>query len=52
MRDVFRRRRRCPRIELCHGSINPKGVRGELMPGLVMARLLMALLTGNDKLLR
>jgi len=38
-------------IELCHGGMNPKGVRGELMPGLIMARLLLAFLTGNDKLL-
>jgi hypothetical protein len=38
-------------IELCHGSVNPKGVRGELMPGLIMARLVLAYLTGNDKLL-
>jgi hypothetical protein len=38
-------------IDLCHGSMNPKGIRGELMPGLIMARLLPAFLTGNDKLL-
>jgi hypothetical protein len=38
-------------IDLCHGSMNPKGIRGELMPGLIMARLLSAFLTGNDKLL-
>jgi diacylglycerol kinase (ATP) len=37
-------------IELCHHSINPKGRLGELMPGLIMARLLLALFTGNDKL--
>ncbi len=38
-------------IDLCHGSMNPKGVRGEMMPGLILARLLLAVLTGNDKLL-
>ena len=38
-------------IELCHSSMNPNGVRGELMPGLIMARLVLAGLTGNDKLL-
>jgi len=38
-------------IEICHGSMNPNGLRGELMPGLIIARFLLAALTGNDKLL-
>jgi diacylglycerol kinase (ATP) len=38
-------------IDICHGSMNPNGVRGELMPGLILARHLLAALTGNDKLL-
>ncbi len=38
-------------IDICHGSMNPNGVRGELMPGLILARLLLAALTGNEKLL-
>lgn len=38
-------------IDLCHGSMNPHGVRGELMPGLIMARLILAALTGDDALL-
>jgi hypothetical protein len=38
-------------IELCHSSMNPNGVRGELMPGLILARLVLAGLTGNEKLL-
>jgi diacylglycerol kinase (ATP) len=38
-------------IDICHGSMNPNGVRGELMPGLILARLLLAALTGNVKLL-
>ena len=38
-------------IELCHTSMNPNGLRGELMPGLIIARLLLAALTGNDKIL-
>ncbi|GKT09078.1 diacylglycerol kinase family protein [Desulforhabdus sp. TSK] len=38
-------------IDLCHGSMNPRGIRGELMPGLVMARLVSAFLAGNEKLL-
>ncbi len=37
-------------IELCHSSINPSGIRGELMPGLVAVRLLLALLSGNGNL--
>jgi hypothetical protein len=38
-------------IELFHGQINPKGVRGEFFPGLILARLLLAVFTGNEKLL-
>lgn len=38
-------------IDLCHGSMNPHGVRGELMPGLIIARLMLAALTGDDALL-
>jgi diacylglycerol kinase (ATP) len=38
-------------IELCHGSVNPRGVRGELIPGLLIARLLLAVVNGNDTLL-
>jgi hypothetical protein len=38
-------------IDLCHGSMNPRGIHGELMPGLIMARLVSALLAGNEKLL-
>ena len=38
-------------IELCHGSINPNGMRGELMPGLITARLILEVLTGKEKLL-
>jgi diacylglycerol kinase (ATP) len=38
-------------IDICHGSMNPSGVRGELMPGLILARHLLAALTGNDRLL-
>jgi hypothetical protein len=38
-------------IDLCHGSMNPRGVRGELMPGLIMARLMLAFVAGNEKLL-
>ena len=38
-------------IDLCHGSMNPNGVRGELMPGLIMARLILEVLTGREKLL-
>ena len=38
-------------IDLCHRSMNPKGRRGELMPGLILARLLLATVTGNAKLL-
>jgi len=38
-------------IELHHGSMNPKGARGELIPGLILARLVLAGLTGNEKLL-
>jgi diacylglycerol kinase (ATP) len=38
-------------IDICHGSMNPNGVRGELMPGLILTRHLLAALTGNDKLL-
>lgn len=35
-------------IDLCHGSMNPNKVRGELMPGLIMARLVLSVLTGRD----
>jgi len=38
-------------IEICHDRINPNGLRGELIPGLIIARFLLAALTGNDKLL-
>ncbi len=38
-------------IDLCHGSINPNGLRGELIPGLIIARFLLAALTGNNALL-
>jgi len=34
-------------IDICHGSMNPNGVRGELMPGLILTRHLLAALTGN-----
>lgn len=37
-------------IDLCHKRMNPRGVRGEGMPGLIMARLLLAALFGNDRL--
>lgn len=37
-------------IDICHGSMNPKKRRGELMPGLILTRLLLAVLTGNDRL--
>lgn len=38
-------------IDICHGSMNPDGRRGELIPGLIIARFLLAALTGNDRLL-
>jgi hypothetical protein len=38
-------------IDLCHESMNPNGLRGELMPALIIMRLLLAGLTGNEKLL-
>lgn len=38
-------------IDLCHRRMNPQGLRGELMPGLILARLVWAVLTGNEKLL-
>jgi diacylglycerol kinase (ATP) len=34
-------------IALCHGSMNPNGLRGELMPGLILARLVLSVLTGK-----
>lgn len=34
-------------IDLWHTGMNPKGVRGELLPGLIIARFLLAALTGN-----
>jgi diacylglycerol kinase family enzyme len=37
-------------IDICHGSMNPKKRRGELMPGLILARLALAVLTGNTRL--
>lgn len=37
-------------IELAHGSMNPNGLRGELIPGLIMIRLLLAVYTGNERL--
>lgn len=36
-------------IDICHGSMNPKKRRGELMPGLILARLALAVLSGNDR---
>jgi len=38
-------------IDFCHGSINPNGMRGELVPGLIIARFLLAALAGNNALL-
>jgi hypothetical protein len=38
-------------IDLFHRRMNTRGVRGELMPGLILARLLLAVFTGNEKLL-
>ncbi len=38
-------------IDLCHRRMNIRSVRGELMPGLILARLLLAVFTGNEKLL-
>lgn len=38
-------------IDLFHQRLNPKGVRGELMPGLILLRLLLAVFTGNEKVL-
>lgn len=38
-------------IDIFHSSMNPQGVRGELMPGLISLRLLLAALFGNVKLL-
>lgn len=38
-------------IDLCHSRMNTRGLRGELMPGLILARLLLAVFTGNEKLL-
>lgn len=35
-------------IDLCHTSMNPNGVRGELLPGLIIARFLLAALNGNE----
>lgn len=37
-------------IDICHGSMNPKKRRGELMPGLILTRLLLAVLAGNDSI--
>lgn len=36
-------------IELFHGQVNPKGVRGEFFPGVILARLLLSAFTGNEK---
>lgn len=38
-------------IDIFHSSMNPQGIRGELMPGLTSLRLLLAALFGNVKLL-
>lgn len=38
-------------IDICHGSLNPGGKRGELIPGLIIGRFLLAALSGNDRLL-
>jgi len=38
-------------IELCHASMNPDGIRGEIMPGMIIARLILAVLMGNDTFL-
>ena len=38
-------------IDLFHQRLNPKGVRGELMPGLILLRLLLAVFRGNEKVL-
>ncbi len=35
-------------IDLCHTRMNPNGVRGELLPGLIIARFLLAALSGNE----
>jgi diacylglycerol kinase (ATP) len=36
-------------IELCHTRMNPGGIRGELLPGLIIARFIISVLTGSDK---
>ncbi len=38
-------------IDLFHQRVNPRGVRGELMPGLILMRLLWAVFRGNEKVL-
>jgi len=38
-------------IDLFHRRMNTRGFRGEFMPGLILARLLLAVFTGNEKLL-
>jgi hypothetical protein len=38
-------------IELFHGRVNPKGVRGEFFPGVILARLLLAAFRGNENCL-
>ncbi|MBN2231259.1 MAG: hypothetical protein JW781_00355 [Deltaproteobacteria bacterium] len=37
----------CRGIDLCHGSLNRAGIRGELMPGLIMLRQLIDLARGR-----
>ena len=37
-------------IELYHERVNPHGVRGELMPGLILLRILLAILMREEKL--
>jgi hypothetical protein len=41
----------CQGIDLCHHKLNPSGIRGELMPGLIMLHLLLDLARGrHDRL--
>jgi hypothetical protein len=37
-------------VEIFHGSMNPNKVRGELIPGLLIARMILSVLTGRDRL--
>lgn len=38
-------------IDLFHQRVNPRGIRGELMPGLILIRLLLAVFSGNENVL-